>query len=76
IHAGLRAQVPAAALTRYGKQRGMFPYAGLTEAQVECLREQHGGYVLRAGRMCVAGLNEAHGGIVADAIGAVLASGV
>ncbi|CAJ2718694.1 aromatic amino acid aminotransferase [Burkholderia pseudomallei] len=76
IHDGLRAHVPAEALTRYVKQRGMFTYTGLTEAQVECLREQHGVYVLRSGRMCVAGLNEANVGIVADAIGAVIASGV
>ncbi|MCW0098791.1 aminotransferase class I/II-fold pyridoxal phosphate-dependent enzyme, partial [Burkholderia pseudomallei] len=76
IHDGLRAHVQGEALSRYVKQRGMFTYTGLTEAQVECLREQHGVYVLRSGRMCVAGLNEANVGIVAEAIGAVIASGV
>ncbi|MET5020495.1 aromatic amino acid aminotransferase, partial [Burkholderia pseudomallei] len=39
-HDGLRAHGPAEALTRYVKQRGRFTYSGLTEAQVECLREQ------------------------------------
>jgi aromatic-amino-acid transaminase len=76
IHDGLRDHVRGEALTRYVKQRGMFTYTGLTEPQVEALREQHGVYVLRSGRMCVAGLNDSNVGIVADAIAAVLKSGV
>jgi aromatic-amino-acid transaminase len=76
IHDGLRTHVQGEALARYVKQRGMFTYTGLTETQVDSLRNEHGVYVLRSGRMCVAGLNESNVGIVADAIGAVLASGV
>ncbi|WP_323122733.1 amino acid aminotransferase [Burkholderia alba] len=76
IHDGLREHVRGEALSRYVKQRGMFTYTGLTETQVESLREQHGVYVLRSGRMCVAGLNESNVGAVVTAIGAVLASGV
>ena len=38
-------------------QRGMFSYTGLSPAQVDRLREQHGVYVIRSGRLCVAGLN-------------------
>ena len=38
-------------------QRGMFSYTGLTAAQVERLREQFGVYLVRSGRMCLAGLN-------------------
>ena len=76
IHDGLRDHVRGEALTRYVKQRGMFTYTGLAESQVEALREQHGVYILRSGRMCVAGLNDANVGVVADAIAAVLKSGV
>ncbi|KVE28486.1 aromatic amino acid aminotransferase [Burkholderia singularis] len=76
IHDGLRAHVPADALARYVKQRGMFTYTGLSASQVDRLREKHGVYVLRSGRMCVAGLNEANVGIVSEAFGAVIASGV
>ena len=54
----------------------MFTYTGLTESQVDALREVHGVYILRSGRMCVAGLNDSNVGIVADAIGKVLKSGV
>ncbi|WP_179405004.1 amino acid aminotransferase [Burkholderia guangdongensis] len=76
IHDGLRDHVQGEALTRYVKQRGMFTYTGLTEPQVAALRDEHGVYVLRSGRMCVAGLNDSNVGIVADAIAAVLKSGV
>jgi aromatic-amino-acid transaminase len=38
-------------------QRGMFSYTGLSAAQVDRLREEHGVYLVRSGRMCVAGLN-------------------
>jgi aromatic-amino-acid transaminase len=60
------------ALSRYIEQRGMFTYTGLDADQVDRLREQHGVYILRSGRMCVAGLNERNVGPVADAISKVL----
>lgn len=75
IHDGLRAHVQGETLSRYVKQRGMFTYTGLTGPQVERLREVHGVYILRSGRMCVAGLNESNVGIVVDAIGAVVKCG-
>ncbi len=73
IHHNLRDHVSGEALSRYLTQRGMFTYTGLTADQAERLREQHGVYLLRSGRMCVAGLNERNVGIVAKAIGSVLA---
>ncbi|QQX88342.1 aspartate/tyrosine/aromatic aminotransferase [Cupriavidus necator] len=72
IHHNLRDHVSGEALSRYLTQRGMFTYTGLTADQAERLREQHGVYLLRSGRMCVAGLNERNVGIVAKAIGSVL----
>jgi len=73
IHDGLAAHVSGEALSRYIRQRGMFTYTGLSADQVERLREQYGVYILRSGRMCVAGLNDSNVGIVVDAIGKVLA---
>ncbi|MBF6987125.1 amino acid aminotransferase [Cupriavidus sp. IK-TO18] len=72
IHHNLRDHVSGEALSRYLTQRGMFTYTGLSTDQAERLREQHGVYLLRSGRMCVAGLNERNVGIVAKAIGSVL----
>ncbi|GAB3626656.1 aromatic amino acid aminotransferase [Pandoraea terrae] len=74
IHAGLAGHVPSAMLARYVDQRGMFTYTGLKAEQVDILREQHGVYVLRSGRMCVAGLNDSNVGPVATAIAKVLAT--
>jgi aromatic-amino-acid transaminase len=45
----------------------------LSAAQADVLREKHGVYVLRSGRMCVAGLNAGNVDRVAEAMAAVLA---
>ena len=39
------------------QQRGMFSYSGLTAAQVDRLREEHGIYAVSTRRICVAALN-------------------
>ena len=39
------------------RQRGMFSYTGLTAAQVDRLREEHGVYAVSTGRICLAALN-------------------
>ncbi|WP_213295823.1 amino acid aminotransferase [Paraburkholderia sacchari] len=72
IHDGLAAHVSGEALSRYVKQRGMFTYTGLSADQVERLKDEFGVYILRSGRMCVAGLNESNVNIVVDAVGKVL----
>ena len=53
-------------------QRGMFSYTGLSAEQVDVLRERHGVYLVRSGRMCVAGLNSGNVEPTAEAIAAVL----
>ncbi|WP_430227820.1 amino acid aminotransferase [Paraburkholderia tropica] len=72
IHDGLKAHVSGEALERYVKQRGMFTYTGLSAEQVDRLKEEFGVYILRSGRMCVAGLNEKNVSVVVDAVGKVL----
>lgn len=54
------------------QQRGMFSYSGLTSAQVDVLREEHGIYAVSSGRICVAALNSHNIEIVAKAIAAVI----
>lgn len=73
IHAELAGHVDVVALDRYVLQRGMFTYTGLGADQVDRLREEHGVYILRSGRLCVAGLNRQNVGIVGRAIAAVQA---
>ncbi|BBQ01030.1 aminotransferase (plasmid) [Burkholderia sp. SFA1] len=72
IHARLRGNVPDAMLARYLEQRGMFTYTGLSSEQVDALRERHGVYLIRSGRMCVAALNGRNVETAAEAIGDVL----
>ncbi|MFM0322771.1 amino acid aminotransferase [Caballeronia glebae] len=74
IHARLSGKVPDAMLARYVAQRGMFTYTGLCAAQVDVLRERHGVYLIRSGRMCVAALNGRNVEATASAIGEVLST--
>ena len=73
IHDGLKDHVRGEMLTRYIKQRGMFTYTGLVADQADRLKEEFGVYILRSGRMCVAGLNARNAEYVASSIAAVVA---
>ena len=53
-------------------QRGMFSYSGLSPEQVDRLRDEFGVYLVRSGRMCIAGLNGSNIDYVASSIAAVL----
>lgn len=72
IHQRLQGRIADDALSRYIRQRGMFTYTGLSAAQVDQLRNDYGIYLVRSGRMCVAGLNERNVSAVANAIASVL----
>ena len=73
IHDGLQKQTNGQSLSRYLTQRGMFTYTGLSAKQVDQLREKHAVYLLRSGRMCVAGLNQRNVSTVVEAIADVMA---
>ena len=73
LHDRLAARVPGHDFGYLLSQRGMFSYTGLSAAQVDALREQHAVYLLRSGRICVAGLNTGNVARTASAIAAVLA---
>lgn len=71
LHEVLRAELPGVDVDRYVTQRGMFSYTGLSAEQVDRLREVHGVYLLRSGRLCVAGLNTRNVEYAAKAIAQV-----
>jgi len=72
LYDGIVQRVPGRDFSYFITQRGMFSYTGLSPEQVDVLREQHGVYVLRSGRMCVAGLNSHNVDRVAEAFAAVV----
>lgn len=72
LHQVLAAKLPDRDFSYFVKQRGMFSYTGLTPEQVERLREEFAVYLVRSGRMCVAGLNAANVDYVANAMAKVL----
>ncbi len=72
LHDVLQALLPGRDFSYFLTQRGMFSYTGLTSAQADRLRAEHAVYVLRSGRLCVAGLNSSNVDATAKAIAAVL----
>ena len=73
VHAVLTAKVPGRNFDYFLTQRGMFSYTGLSPEQVDVLREKHGVYLVRSGRMCVAGLNTNNVEATAVAFASVIA---
>ena len=69
----LSAKLPGRDFRYFLTQRGMFSYTGLTPAQVDRLKDEFGVYLVRSGRMCVAGLNSKNVEATASAMAAVLA---
>ncbi|WP_394131704.1 amino acid aminotransferase [Shewanella maritima] len=54
------------------EQKGMFSFSGLTKAQVEQLKTEHGVYIVGSGRISVAGLTSDNLPVVCKAIAQVL----
>jgi len=72
LHAVLSAKKPGRDFGYFLSQRGMFSYTGLSAAQVDRLREEFAVYLVRSGRICVAGLNTGNVERTATAMAAVL----
>lgn len=73
LHQVISQKLPGRDFGYFLSQRGMFSYTGLSPAQVDRLRERDGVYLVRSGRMCVAGLNDGNVERTAQAMAAVLA---
>jgi aromatic-amino-acid transaminase len=72
LHATLVQKMPARNFGYFLSQRGMFSYTGLSPAQVDRLRDEFAVYLVRSGRMCVAGLNSGNVEATGLAMAAVL----
>lgn len=68
----LTAKVPGRDFSYFTKQRGMFSFTGLNPDQVDRLRDDAGVYLVRSGRMCIAGLNDGNIDYIANAFAEVL----
>jgi aromatic-amino-acid transaminase len=69
---GLKARGVAQDFSFVTRQSGMFSYSGLTQVQVERLREEFGVYAIGTGRICLAALNLKNIDYVLDSIVKVL----
>ena len=72
LHGELSAKKPGRDFGYFLSQRGMFSYTGFSAAQVDRLRHEFGVYLVRSGRLCVAGLNTGNVQRTATAIAAVI----
>ena len=72
LHDVLSAKLPDRDFSYFLTQQGMFSYTGLSPEQCDRLKEEFGVYILRSGRMCVAGLNSRNVEATANAMAAVL----
>ncbi len=57
LHGALATRLPGRDLGYFLSQRGMFSYTGLRAEQVDRLRVEKAVYLIRSGRVCIAGLN-------------------
>jgi len=73
LHGVISAKVPGRNFDYFLSQRGMFSYTGLSAAQVDRLRDEFAVYLVRSGRICVAGLNSGNVERTATAMAAVMA---
>ena len=73
LHEVIGAKLPGRSFDYFLTQRGMFSYTGLSAAQVDRLREQYAVYLVRSGRICVAGLNNGNVERTAQAMAEVMA---
>jgi aspartate/tyrosine/aromatic aminotransferase len=68
----MNAKLPGKDFSFIEKQNGMFSYTGLTGEQVDQLREEKSIYIVRDGRINVAGISTGNVDVLTDAIAAVL----
>ena len=73
LHRVISAKVPGRDFGYFLTQRGMFSYTGLSAAQVDRLRDEYAVYLVRSGRICLAGLNDGNVERAAQAMAEVMA---
>jgi aromatic-amino-acid transaminase len=68
LYARIRAISPKQDVEYLLQQKGMFSFTGLTAEDVDNIRERYGVYLIRNGRLCIAGLNPSNLDRVAEAL--------
>jgi aromatic-amino-acid transaminase len=68
LHAKIKQLNPELNVDYLLQQKGMFSYTGLAADAVDSIREKHAVYLIRSGRICIAGLNETNLDAVAMAL--------
>lgn len=71
LHKAIKEIAPELDVSYLLNQKGMFSFTGLSAQQVDEIREKFGVYLIRSGRICIAGLNDQNIQIVAEAIAEV-----
>ena len=69
----MKQRLPEHSFDHVLKQRGMFSYSGLSGDLAQRLKSEHAVYILKSGRINIAGINAANLDRLCDAIAAVLA---
>ncbi|WP_353173374.1 amino acid aminotransferase [Acinetobacter rudis] len=72
LHDQLKQAMPDRDFSYLINQQGMFSYTGLSPEQVDTLRTDYAIYLIRSGRMCVAGLNTHNIDYVAQSMATVI----
>lgn len=68
----MQARIPDHDFSYINRQRGMFSYSGITAEQADRLREEDSIYLLRSGRINIAGINQNNLDQICDAFARVI----
>lgn len=71
LYETLSIRLPEKDFRYFIQQRGMFSYTGLTAEQVQRLQDEFAIYLLKSGRLCIAGLNHRNIDYVAESLATV-----
>lgn len=72
LHDALGAAVPGRDYSHIVRAKGMFSFLGVSEDQVESLKQDHGVYMVGSGRINIAGITAGNVNHIAEAVAAVL----
>ncbi|HLR12407.1 MAG TPA: amino acid aminotransferase, partial [Burkholderiaceae bacterium] len=72
VHEQLSARLPEYDSSYFVRQKGMFTYTGLSDAQLQALMDEHGVYIIKSGRISVPGLNSSNIDYFCDSMTAVV----
>lgn len=72
VYEQLKTRLPDYDASYFIRQKGMFTFTGLSEAQLQALMDDHGVYIIRSGRISMPGLNSGNIDYFCEAMEAVI----